>query len=422
MHHFDYKNGILHAEDVPLTEIADAVGTPFYCYSTATFERHFDVFRDAFAKLGALVCYSVKANGNLAVLRTLARRGAGADIVSEGELRRALAAGIPADRIVFSGVGKTRREMIFALEQQIHQFNVESEPELELLDEVARDIGAKAPITIRINPDVDARTHAKISTGKEENKFGLPWHRAREVYARAATMDGIEVVGVDVHIGSQLTNLEPFEEAFARLAELVTLLREEGHDIRRIDLGGGLGVPYQPDDPEPPHPDRYAEMIERVIGPLGCEIILEPGRLIAGNSGILVSRVLYVKRAENRTFVILDGAMNDLIRPAMYEAYHHIIPVRQPTQNETMERVDFVGPVCESGDTFATQRPTTPLEPGDLVAFLTAGAYGAVMSSTYNSRPLAPEVLVKGSDFAITRPRPSYEEMLAQEQFPPWLG
>lgn len=421
MHHFEYKGGVLHAEDVPLPEIAVAVGTPFYCYSTATLARHFTVFSNAFSGMDALVCYAVKANSNIAVLKTLGRLGAGADIVSEGELRRALAAGIPASKIVFAGVGKTQDEMAFALDQGILQFNVESEPELLVLNAVAVQKGLKAPVALRINPDVDARTHEKISTGKGENKFGLPLVRAREMYRLAAELPGIDPVGVDVHIGSQLTSLEPYEEAFRHIATLVMELRAEGHDIRRVDVGGGLGIPYHPDDPEPPHPDRYAELVGRLIGPLDCQIVLEPGRLIVGNAGIMVSKVVYVKQTGNRGFVIIDGAMNDLVRPSMYGAYHHILPVAEPAPGAEASPVDFVGPVCESGDTFARERMSTPLASGDLVAIMSAGAYGAVMASSYNTRPLVPEVLVDGNRFAVTRRRPTYEEMLAAETLPDWL-
>ncbi len=421
MHHFEYKDGVLHAEDVPLPEIAAAVGTPFYCYSTATLTRHFTVFSNAFARMDALVCYAVKANSNIAVLKTLGRLGAGADIVSEGELRRALAAGIPANKIVFAGVGKTYDEMAFALDQGILQFNVESEPELMVLNAVAVRKGVKAPVALRINPDVDARTHEKIATGKGENKFGLPLVRAREMYRLAAELPGIDPVGVDVHIGSQLTTLEPYEEAFGHIATLVMELRAEGHDIRRVDVGGGLGIPYHPDDPEPPHPDRYAEVIARLIGPLECQIVLEPGRLIVGNAGIMVSKVVYVKQTGNRSFVIIDGAMNDLVRPSMYGAYHHILPVTEPAPGAEASPVDFVGPICETGDTFAKERMSTPLAANDLVAIMSAGAYGAVMASSYNTRPLVPEVLVDGDRFAITRRRPTYEEILAAETLPDWL-
>ncbi|MEN3975196.1 diaminopimelate decarboxylase [Emcibacter sp. SYSU 3D8] len=421
MNHFEYRNGIMHAEDVPLTEIAAAVGTPFYCYSTATLTRHYTVFSNAFAQMDALVCYAMKANSNLAVLKTLGRLGAGADIVSEGELRRALAAGIPADRIVFSGVGKTLDEMAFALDQGILQFNVESEPELMVLNAVAVQKGVRAPVALRINPDVDARTHEKISTGKGENKFGLPLARAREMYRLAADLPGIEPVGVDVHIGSQLTSLDPYEEAFGHIARLVVELRAEGHDIRRVDVGGGLGIPYHPDDPEPPHPDAYAALIARLIGPLDCQVVLEPGRLIVGNAGILVSKVVHVKQTGNRSFVIIDGAMNDLVRPSMYGAYHHILPVAEPAPDMEASPVDFVGPVCETGDTFAKERMSTPLAANDLVAIMSAGAYGAVMASSYNTRPLVPEVLVDGDRFAVIRRRPTYEEMLAAETLPEWL-
>jgi diaminopimelate decarboxylase len=421
MNHFEYRNGVLHAEDVPLPEIAASVGTPFYCYSTATLTRHFTVFSGAFAGMNALVCYAMKANSNIAVLKTLAKLGAGADIVSEGELRRALAAGIPAEKIVFSGVGKTYDEMAFALEQGIHQFNVESEPELLVLNAVAVEKGVKAPVALRINPNVDARTHEKISTGKSENKFGLPLVRAGEMYRLAADLPGIDPVGVDVHIGSQLTSLEPYEEAFRHIADLVVELRAEGHDIRRVDVGGGLGIPYHPDDPEPPHPDLYAGVISRLIGPLDCEIVLEPGRLIVGNAGILVSKVVYVKQTGNRSFVIIDGAMNDLVRPSMYGAYHHIQPVAEPAPGAEASPVDFVGPVCETGDTFAKERLSTPLAANDLVAIMSAGAYGAVMASSYNTRPLVPEVLVDGDRFAVTRRRPTYDEILAAETLPDWL-
>ena len=419
MNHFAYRNGELHAEDVPLRRIAAEVGTPFYCYSTATLERHYRVFAGAFAGQRAKVHYALKANTNLAVVQTLARLGAGADVVSEGELRRALQAGIAAEDIIFSGVGKTSAEMSFALKAGIQQFNVESEPELEALNAVAVRLGKRAPIAVRVNPDVDAKTHARISTGKAENKFGVPWTRARAIYAEAARLPGIEVVGVAVHIGSQLTDLAPLEAAFLRVAELVRQLRGDGHDIRRLDLGGGLGIPYR--DEAPPLPDAYAAMIRRVTDNLGCAIALEPGRLIVGNAGVLVTEVIYVKQGAAKTFVILDSAMNDLARPSLYEAWHGIVPVREPAAGAPEAPVDFGGPVCESTDMLAADRPMPPLAAGDLLAVLSAGAYGAVMASTYNLRPLIPEVLVHGDRFAVVRPRPSYTEMLSQDRIPEWL-
>ncbi|RIK95094.1 MAG: diaminopimelate decarboxylase [Proteobacteria bacterium] len=421
MDHFQYKNGELHAENVPLRRIAAAVGTPFYCYSTATLVRHYRVFRDAMAGMDALVCFAVKANSNLAVLRTLARQGAGADVVSGGELKRALAAGIPAERIVFSGVGKTPEEMTAALNVGILQFNVESEAELAALSAVAFRLGRRAAVAFRVNPDVDAKTHAKISTGKAENKFGVPWSRARQLYARAAQLPGIDVVGVDVHIGSQLTELGPFDEAFGRVVDLVRALRADGHAIRRVDLGGGLGIPYDRAGAPPPHPERYAEVVRRAVSGLDCQIILEPGRLIAGNAGVLVAKVIYVKEGESRRFVIIDAAMNDLIRPSLYDAYHEIVPVRAASPNVIMTAADVVGPVCETGDVFATDRALPPLAADDLVAILSAGAYGAVMASTYNSRALVPEVLVDGEAFAVARRRVTAEEWLAFESLPDWL-
>jgi len=423
MNHFQYRDGELCAEQVPLSRIAAHVGTPFYCYSTATLERHYRVFSGAFAGAAALVCFAVKANSNLAVIGTFARLGAGADVVSEGELRRALAAGVPPQKIVFSGVGKTRSEMAFALATGILQFNVESEPELLALSEVASGLGLVAPISIRVNPDVDAKTHAKISTGKAENKFGIPWTRARAIYAEAAGLPGIRVVGVDVHIGSQLTELGPFEAAFDRVGELVRVLRADGHEIRRLDLGGGLGIPYEAGaNEQPPPPEDYARMIRRVVGGLECELVLEPGRLLVGNAGILVTQVIYVKAAETKTFVILDAAMNDLIRPSLYDAWHDIVPVRRADPDARQTTVDFVGPVCETGDVLAVDRRVTPLAAGDLVAILSAGAYGAVMASTYNTRLLIPEVLVKGDDFAVVRARPSYDEVLDLDRLPGWLS
>ncbi len=422
MDHFTYQDGILHAEDVPLTTIARAVGTPAYVYSTATLERHYRVLEEALAGLPHLICYAVKANGNLAVLATLARLGAGMDVVSEGEMRRALAAGVAPERIVFSGVGKTEAEIRFGLEHGIRQFNVESEPELAAISGLAAGMGATAPVTIRVNPDVDAQTHAKIATGKSENKFGIPISRAREVYAHAARLPGIRIVGVDMHIGSQLTQLAPFEAAFRKAAELTRALRADGHDIRRIDLGGGLGIPYRHANDAPPLPFDYGALIRRTVGELDAEIEVEPGRLIAGNAGILLSRVIYAKHGEGRDFLILDAAMNDLVRPAMYDAWHDIVPLAEPDPQAPIAEVDVVGPVCETGDTFARARPLPPLGPGDLVAFRSAGAYGAVMASEYNARPLVPEVMVTGDQFAVVRARPTYEEMLARDSLPPWLS
>lgn len=424
MDHFSYKNGEMHAEDVPLSRIAAEVGTPVYVYSTATLQRHFRVFSDAFSGLDALVCFAVKANSNQAVLSTLAREGAGADVVSVGELERALRAGIPAERIVFSGVGKKPSEMRRALEAGIKQFNVESEPELEALDAVAGKMGVVAPVSLRVNPDVDAKTHHKIATGKSENKFGIAWAHAPEVYNRIKELANVRATGVDVHIGSQLTDLAPFKLAFEKVVGLVESLRAAGHDIEHIDLGGGLGIPYDPDAETPPHPVAYGDMIKSVLGDLPCSIILEPGRLIAGNAGILLSEMLYVKQGEDRLFYIVDAAMNDLLRPAMYEAFHHISPVTEPGDNAQNAQVsaDFVGPVCETGDTFAKARKTVPMSPGDLVAFKSAGAYGAVMASTYNSRELVPEVLVNGSDYAVVRARPTLDDLIGLDSVPDWLS
>jgi diaminopimelate decarboxylase len=418
MNHFEYRAGVLHAEEVAIPEIAAAVGTPFYCYSTATLERHYRVFEAAMPK-GTLIAYAVKANGNLAVIRTLSKLGAGADIVSGGELKRALAAGIPASKIVFSGVGKTREEMAAALEAGILQFNVESEGELEALNEVALSKHRRAAIALRINPDVDARTHAKISTGKAENKFGIGWRQAKAAYARAATMAGLQVVGVDVHIGSQITELGPFREAFGKVAELVRVLRTEGHTITRVDLGGGLGVPYDERN-APPLPESYGAVVREAVGSLDAQLIVEPGRLITANAGVLVAQVIYVKRGDEKEFIILDAGMNDLIRPAMYDAWHDIVPVRA-APGAQRKVYDIVGPVCESADLFARDRELPAVSPGDLVAILTAGAYGAVQASSYNARPLAPEVLVKGRQFAVTRPRQSVDDMIAQERQPGWL-
>lgn len=421
MDHFNYKDGVLHAEGVSIPALAEEVGTPFYCYSTATLTRHYKVFADAFDGLDTLVCFSVKSNSNLAVIRTLARLGAGADIVSEGELRRALAAGIPADRIVYSGVGKSGPEMKSALESGIHQFNVESEPELALLNEIAIAMGVRAPVALRINPDVDAGTHAKISTGKAENKFGIPWDQARRIYADAAKARGIEIVGVDIHIGSQITNLEPFETAFGKVVEMVEALRSDGHTIANVDLGGGLGIPYTRDNNPPPEPAAYAALIRKVASHLGAKFIFEPGRMITGNAGILVSSLIYNKQGHDRQFLICDAAMNDLIRPALYDAYHEIIAVREPAPDADFAPADVVGPICESGDTFATARSLPPLAAGDQIAMLSAGAYGAVQSGTYNSRPLIAEVLVDGDKWATVRPRQTLDDLLGLDQMPDWL-
>lgn len=421
MNHFDYRDGVLHAEDVPIPTIAEAVGTPFYCYSTATLTRHYNVFTEAFSELDAMVCYAVKANSNQAVIATLARLGAGADVVSEGELRRALAAGVPAERIVFSGVGKTAREMDFALSAGIYCFNVESEPDLELLSQRAVALGKEAPVSLRINPDVDARTHHKISTGKAENKFGIPWHRAREIYARAAELPGIHVTGIDMHIGSQITDLEPFDRSIGRLVELLSMLREDRHEINHVDVGGGLGIPYRFDEEPPPLPVRYAEIVNRHLKPLGLKVIFEPGRLIAGNAGILVASVLFVKHGEVKNFLVVDAAMNDLIRPTLYEAWHEIRPVREAGPDRPRFRADVVGPVCETGDYLGLDRDLPVMESGDLVAFLTAGAYGAVQAGTYNTRLLVPEVLVDGGRFAIVRPRQTYEQLIGMDRLPAWL-
>lgn len=421
MDHFLYRNGVLHAEDVAIPDIAAQVGTPFYVYSTATLERHYRLFEEALRPLPHLVCFAVKSNGNIAVLKTLARLGAGMDVVSGGEYQRAKAAGVPGDRIVFSGVGKTRAEMRMALTGGIRQFNVESEPELLALSEVAASLGVTAPIAIRVNPDVDARTHEKIATGKKENKFGIPIARAPEVYAEAARLPGIEVVGIDVHIGSQLTELEPFEQAYLKVAELTRALRGAGHTIQRLDLGGGLGIPYERSNTAPPLPVEYGEVIKRTVGDLDCEIEIEPGRLISGNAGLLVASVIYLKHGEGRDFLILDAAMNDLVRPSMYGAHHDIVPVVEPAPGEEPKPYDIVGPVCETGDTFARGRLMPLVGPGDMVAFRSAGAYGAVMASEYNTRPLVPEILVSGDQFAVIRARPSFDEIINRDSIPSWL-
>jgi diaminopimelate decarboxylase len=422
MHHFAYREGLLHAEDVSIADLADAVGTPFYCYATATLERHYRVLQGAFAGLDTLICYALKANSNQAVIATLARLGAGMDVVSEGELRRALAAGAPADRIIFAGVGKTRAEMAFALKAGILGFNVESEPELEALSEVAAGLGCTAQIALRVNPDVDAKTHAKISTGRAENKFGVPYEDAPRLYAKAARLPGLAVAGIHVHIGSQISDLEPFRNAFTLMRELAGSLRADGHPIAHLDLGGGLGVPYHSGNDGPPSPQAYAAVVRETVGDLGLKIVLEPGRVIVANAGVLVARVLYTKPGRDKTFTVVDAAMNDLIRPTLYEAEHEIWPVREAARRQPGIVQDVVGPICETGDYLALNRRLPPLAAGDLVAFMTAGAYGAAMSSTYNSRLLVPEVLVKGAAWAIARPRQTYEDLIGLDRLPEWLA
>jgi diaminopimelate decarboxylase len=421
MHHFHYRSGVLHAEAVDLTALADAVGTPFYCYASATIKRHYKVFAGAFADVDALVCYAMKANSNQAVIATLAKLGAGADVVSEGEMLRARMAGVPADKIMFSGVGKTAQELALAVDENILCINVESEPELELLSSIAATKGRVANISIRVNPDVDPKTHAKIATGKAENKFGIPISRARDVYARAAKLKGVRVTGVDMHIGSQIIELDPFGDAFSLLAEFVGVLRVDGHVISHIDLGGGLGIPYREDNEPPPDPDAYAAIVKRATKDLGCKLIFEPGRLIVGNAGILVTRVIYLKRGEAKTFVIVDAGMNDLVRPTLYEAHHGIKPVRQAAVGARRITADVVGPVCESGDYLALDRALVEPKPGDLLAVMTAGAYGAAQAGTYNSRALIPEVLVRNDEWAIIRPRQTLDELIGLDRLPGWL-
>jgi diaminopimelate decarboxylase len=420
VHHFAQRDGVLHAEDVPVPAIAKAVGTPFYCYSTATLTRHYRVFDEAFTGLDRLICYAMKANSNQAVIATLARLGAGADVVSEGELRRALAAGVPTEKIFFSGVGKTARELVFALQAGIHCFNVESEPELELLSSLAGARNMTAPVSFRINPDVDAGTHEKISTGRKENKFGVPYVRARDIYRRAAALPGVRVTGIDMHIGSQVTELSPFDNAFALLSELVLELRADGHAIEHVDLGGGLGIPYRHDQAAPPLPAAYADVVKKHMNKIGCRVVFEPGRLIAGNAGILVTQVVYVKDGEDRTFVIVDAAMNDLIRPTLYDAYHRIGPVVETDAPEIL--CDIVGPVCETGDFFARGRALPRPKAGELLAVYSAGAYGAVQAGTYNTRLLVPEVLVNGAEFAVVRSRQTYDQLIGMDRLPSWLS
>ncbi len=420
MHHFAYRHGILHAEDVSLATLAEEIGTPFYCYSTATLVRHYRVMEKAFEGTDHLICYAMKANSNQAVIKTMANLGAGMDVVSEGELRRALAAGVPPRKIVFSGVGKTAREIAIALKEGIACFNVESEPELELLSAITQRTGQRATVSIRVNPDVDARTHHKITTGKADNKFGVSYLRAPEVYARAADLPGLDVAGIDMHIGSQITELDPFEQAFRLMAELTRELCARGHNIRHLDLGGGLGVPYRGTNDVPPHPDEYAAMTKRILGPLGLKYVLEPGRMIVGNAGVLVSRVIYLKEGDGGNFIIQDAAMNDLIRPTLYDAFHEIIPVAEPGDEPLFMTADVVGPVCESGDYLAKSRRLPQVQQGDLLATMTAGAYGAVQSGTYNSRPLVPEILVNGAVWALVRPRQSHDELIGLDRLAAW--
>jgi diaminopimelate decarboxylase len=422
VNHFTYRAGVLHAEEVPLPAIAKAVGTPFYCYSTATLVRHYRVFREALSGLDVLICYAIKANSNQSVIATFLREGAGLDVVSEGELRRALAAGASPDRIVFAGVAKTAREIAFALDAGIYCFNVESEPELDRISEIAAAKERTATVALRVNPDVDAKTHAKITTGKSENKFGIPYERARNVYAHAARLPGIRATGVDMHIGSQITDLAPFDQAYGLLADLVRDLRADGHEIDHVDAGGGLGIPYRLDDPPPPDPAAYGEIIRRRLGNLGCRILFEPGRVFVGNAGILVSEVVYVKRGAAKTFVIVDAAMNDLIRPTLYDAHHDIRPVREPPRAAETIVADVVGGVCETGDYIALDRRMPPVKSGDFIAIMTAGAYGAVQSSTYNTRPLVPEILVNGAEWAVVRPRQDYDALIGLDRFAPWLS
>ncbi|MDO9412553.1 MAG: diaminopimelate decarboxylase [Pseudolabrys sp.] len=421
MHHFDYRGGVLHAEAVNLIDLAEAVGTPFYCYSTATLERHYKVFAQAFADVDALVCYAMKANSNQAVIKTFAKLGAGADVVSEGELKRAVAAGIPAEKIMFSGLGKTARELALAIDENILCINIESEPELELLSQIAASKGRTAHVSFRVNPDVDAKTHHKIATGKAENKFGIPISTARHVYARASKLPGIKVAGVDMHIGSQITDLEPFGNAFALLADFVRELRADGHTISHVDFGGGLGIPYRDDNEPPPSPDAYAAVVKKATRDLGCRLIFEPGRLLVGNAGILVTRVLFMKHGEAKNFVVVDAAMNDLIRPTLYEAYHAVLPVDEDRGTAPRIKADVVGPVCESGDFLAKDRDMAEPRDGALLAVMTAGAYGAVQAGTYNTRALVPEVLVNGAEWAVVRPRVDADELIALDRLPGWL-
>jgi diaminopimelate decarboxylase len=422
MHHFAYRDGVLCAEAVSLDMLAKKVGTPFYSYSTATLTRHYKVFADAFADVDALICYAMKANSNQAVIATLAKLGAGADVVSGGELMRARLAGVPREKIMFSGIGKTADELALAVDEGILCINVESEPELDLLSRIAAGKDRTAPISVRVNPDIDAKTHHKIATGKAENKFGIPISRARDVYAHAAKLPGVKVTGVDMHIGSQITDLDPFDNAFVLLAEFVRELRSDGHTISHVDLGGGLGIPYRDDNEPPPHPEAYADVVKRATRDLGCRLIFEPGRLLVGNAGILVARVLFVKHGEAKNFVVVDAGMNDLIRPTLYDAHHEIWPVKETTTSAPRIRADVVGPVCESGDFLARDRDLAEPVAGDLLAVMSAGAYGAVQAGTYNSRPLVPETLVNGAEWAVIRPRLEVDQLIALDRMPAWLS
>ncbi len=421
MRHFDFRNGEMYAEDVALSKIAAEVGTPVYVYSTATFERHYKVFSEVFSDVQALVAYSVKANSNIAVLATLAKMGCGADVVSGGELIRALSAGIPGSKIVFSGVGKTQNEMKLALDAGIRIFNVESLPELHALNDTAGSLGKKAPIAFRVNPDISAGGHEKISTGKAENKFGIAWDKAEEAYALAASLDHIDVKGVDVHIGSQIDSLDPFRRTIEKIGDLIGRLRKSGHNIQSFDIGGGLGIPYGNNEKIPPHPSEYGAMVKEATRGLDVELIFEPGRMVSGNSGVLLSKVIYAKETGTRNFLIIDAAMNDLIRPALYDAFHDIEPVKAPGADFEEKLYDVVGPVCETGDTFTKGRSLPPMSADDLLVFHTAGAYGAAQASQYNTRPLVPEVMVNGDVYEVIRERPSIEDILKTERIPDWL-
>ena len=421
MRHFEFKNGEMHAENVPLAKIASEVGTPCYVYSTATFERHFNVFKNSVSGINSLIAYSVKANSNIGILATLSKLGAGADVVSGGELQRALTAGIPANKIVFSGVGKTKHEIEAAANAKIKIFNVESIPELYAINEVAARMNYLAPIAFRVNPDVTAGGHKKISTGKKEDKFGIAWNKAEHAYAIAKSCSNIEIVGIDVHIGSQIDDLEPFEKAISKVGNLIKKLHANGHNIRCFDIGGGLGIPYGNETITPPDPSNYGAMVKQLTEKMNVEIIFEPGRMISGNAGILLSKVLYVKKGEDRNFLIIDAAMNDLLRPALYDAFHEIEPVRKKPEKEQVEKYDVVGPICESSDTFTKSRKLSKINQGELIVMHTAGAYGASQSSQYNTRPLIPEVLVKDNKYEVIRKRPTINDILKSENIPNWL-